>query len=161
VVFVKERGLPRRRLFAVNFDDDGGQPWHWLVAAEQDDQTGSWTAHAVAGGGGSWGRHDPWHASEPRINLAGGWGANGYYGGGAIHSAGAEVARVRLIFANGLSLEDDAEGDLALFLTDQQVDIPITVEFLDAAGSVLARRVELEEFKARRDRELGRRGRKP
>ena len=151
VVFLKERGIPGRRLFAVNFDDDGGHSWHWLVAAEQDEQSSGWRARLVAGGGGSFGQHDPWRAGEPRINLAGGWGANGYYGGGAIYTAERAVARVRLTFVNGVRLEDDGEGDLALFLTDQWVEIPITVQFFDPEGRVLAGRVEVEQVRARLD----------
>jgi hypothetical protein len=163
VVFLKERGTSNRRLYAVNFDDHQGQPWHWLVAAEQDEHTGSWTARRVAGGGGSWGQHDPWHASEPRLNFCGAWGGEGliktgFHGGGEVHRAGADVARVRLTFANGVALEDDAEADLSLCLTDQRVEMPVTIEFFDSAGNLLARQVHGQAHKEMRDRALRRRG---
>jgi hypothetical protein len=116
--------------------------WHWLVAAELDEQTGGWSARHVAGGGGRFGQHDLWRSREPRINLAAGWNADGYYGGGAIHPAGFGVTRVRLMFPNGVRLEDDAVGGLALFLTQQEVEMPVTVDFLGATGRTLGRREE-------------------
>jgi hypothetical protein len=52
--------------------------------------------------------------------------------------AAAPVARVELRFANGLTLEDDATAGVALFITDQNVEMPATVALLDEAGNELA-----------------------
>lgn len=145
VEFLKERGTKHRRLYAVNCNDDTEKRWHWFVAAEYDRQSGAWSAHRLAGGGGHFGDHDPWRSKDPRLNLAGTWGANGFDGGGAIYRAGAEVARVRLTFANGVTVEDDAEGDIAVFHTDEQVEVPATLEFLDSVGKLLSSRAQLEQ----------------
>jgi hypothetical protein len=132
VRFLKERGIPGRRLFAVTFDDEHGQRWFWLVAAEQD-QTGTWVARGGAGGSG----HGP-ERQEPWVNLAGWWGPGRFYAGGQLLAAGADVARVRLRCAKGLELEDDTDGGVVLFLTDRQKDAPVTVEICNGEGQVLA-----------------------
>lgn len=132
---LKERGIPGRRLFAVTFEDEAShQPWFWLVAAERDDPTGAWVASGGAGGAGS----DP-EPKEPRVNLAGWWGRGRFYAGGRVLAAGKEVAWARLRTANGLELEDDTNGGVALFLTDRPADTPATVDIHDRQGRLLAR----------------------
>jgi hypothetical protein len=51
IQFVKERGIPDRRLYAVTFDDQQHDSWFWLIAAERD-HTGRWVPFDVAGGSG-------------------------------------------------------------------------------------------------------------
>lgn len=131
VRFLKERGIPGRRLFAVAFDDERGERWFWLVGAEQD-ETGAWLARGGAGGSGlSPERVEPW------VNLAGWWGLEGFYAGGEVKPAGADVARVRLRCANEVELEDDADGGVVLFLTDRAAQTPVTVEICDSNGNIL------------------------
>ncbi len=38
--------------------------------------------------------------------------------------AGADIAHVELRFANGLTLGDDADADVALFITESSVQLP-------------------------------------
>jgi hypothetical protein len=132
VRFLKERGIPGRRLFAVTFDDEQGQRWFWLVAAERD-QTGTWVAHGGAGGSG----HGP-EPDEPWVNLAGWWAPGRFYAGGQLLAASADVARVRLRCAKGVELEDDTDGGVVLFLTDRRTDTPVTVEICNCEGQVVA-----------------------
>jgi hypothetical protein len=133
VRFVKERRTPDRRLYWLAFEDHDGQPWQWLVAAVES-EAGGWLAQDGAGGSGRGDleRADPW------VNLAGWWGLDGFYAGGEIFAAGTEVAMVRLRFPNELILDDDAERGAALFLTDQRVEPPATVEICDRAGTTIA-----------------------
>jgi hypothetical protein len=132
VRFLKERGIPGRRLFAVTFDDEQGQLWFWLVAAEQD-ETGTWVAHGGAGGS----EHGP-ERDEPWVNLAGWWGPGRFYAGGQLLAASPDVARVRLRCANGLEMEDDTDGGVVVFLTDRPTDTPVTVEICNGEGQVVA-----------------------
>lgn len=108
-----------------------GQSWFWLVAAEQD-KTGAWLPRGGAGGSGQ----GPERA-EPWVNLAGWWGLEGFYAGGEVKAAGAEVARVRLRCADEVELEDDADGGVVLFLTDRPAQTPVTVEICDSNGNIL------------------------
>jgi hypothetical protein len=142
VRFVKERGIPGRRLYAVEFEDQWSQPWHWLVAAQQS-EAGEWSVGEVAGGGGGWGQSEP-RPRRPWLNFCGSWGADGFYGGGAVHTAGADVSRVRLRFRDGLVLEDDVDSGVALFATDRQIQAPVRVELTDRGGTVIAIHMELE-----------------
>lgn len=129
--FLKERGGADRRLFAVDFEDADDRPWFWLLAAERDER-GGWSARGVAGGGGGAPRRPaPW------LNFCGAWGRGRLYGGGRIHPGGVELSRVRVTLANGAELEDDTEGDVALFVSNQDA-APLTVELFDAAGRLAA-----------------------
>lgn len=131
IQFVKERGIPDRRLYAVTFDDEQHQSWFWLIAAERD-RTGSWSAVGVAGGSGQVPER-----SEPWLNLAGSWGQGRLYAGGEIHPAGASVAKVRLTLADGTQLTDNAQAGVALFISDQVAE-PATVDIYDTTGQLLA-----------------------
>lgn len=64
------------------------------------------------------------------------WGLDGFYAGGEVEAAGADVARVRLRCANEVELEDDADGGVVLFLTDP-AQTPVTVEICDSTGKIL------------------------
>ena len=140
IEFLKERGIPDRRLFAVTFDDQSGNNWFWLVAAELD-STG-WTAHGVAGGSdgpaGESSRERP-ARSEPSLNLAGQWGGDRFYAGGEVDAAGALLGRVRLTLADGTALVDDADADVALFVSDRPEQL-VTVDIYDVDGHLLASR---------------------
>jgi hypothetical protein len=136
VEFLKEREILGRRLFAVGFQADhnrfGRLQMTMLVRAERLGR--GWVARGVSGGGG---RTPNW--ADPRVNLGGSWGKHGFCGGGKVHAAGADVARVRLRFDNGVELEDDTSGGWVIFYTDQPVERPTaTVEMVDPAGEVVA-----------------------
>jgi len=47
------------------------------------------------------------------------------------------AARARLRFADGTRLEDSVDSGVVLFMTDAPVRLPVTVEILDGAGSML------------------------
>lgn len=137
---LKVRSLPSRRLYAVTYVDTAGRSALFFCHLRQDDSD-VWRFEGGAGGGTSDGgplRGFPW------INLgAGGWPVR-FYAGGTVSEDGAlAVARVRLIAANGVALEDTVEDEIALFLTDEPVTLPVTAELLDASGAVMSRHVAL------------------
>jgi hypothetical protein len=98
------------------------------------DAAGQWQLVGGAGGaGGVPKRPTPW------VNLGGGGWPDRFYAGGRIGSAGTDVARVQLRFSNGVTLEDDSEGGVALFITEESVLMPATAVLYDAAGGEVAR----------------------
>jgi hypothetical protein len=135
---VKERSSPMRRLYFLTFEatlpplGDRRHPYSHLLLLEYDASDG-WREAGGAGGGG---QLPP--RSEPRLNLAGGSGGDHFYAGGRIDRAGLDIDRVRLRFADGSYLDDDAESDVALFLADTAVRLPATVEIYDRAGVQVA-----------------------
>lgn len=60
----------------------------------------------------------------------------GYWGGYVTTNAG--IAKVQLITANNITLEDSVNDDLVLFITDQPVTHPILAKLLDAKGNLIA-----------------------
>jgi hypothetical protein len=85
--------------------------------------------------GGSGGSDDELPVSEPRVNLGGG-GSPGFYAGGRVLTAGVDIARVTC--ANHLTLEDDTEGGVVLFITEEEARLPATADLYDRAGKQVA-----------------------
>ena len=142
IEFVKERGLPERRLFAITFDDLRHNEWFWLAATERG-HSGNWVAHGVAGGSDGPRTRSPSPSarsspSEPWLNLAGNWGQGRIYAGGKIHTAGADVGSVCLTLADGTQLTDGAEASVALFLSDQTAEPPASIDIYDSQGRLLS-----------------------
>lgn len=157
--FVKTLAIPGRRLYAVAFTDRRSPlrqardtqlvPWMIPSAARRlakdpdrlalvgarERPDGTWQLESQTGGG----RTDP-GGDGPQINFAGWCGSDGLAGGGTVHARDGDVTTVHLRFANGVELEDDVEDGLALFLTDEQVQLPGTVRLLDDRHSLIATR---------------------
>lgn len=135
VRFVKHRQSERRHLYFVTFD--GTHPrlgptvhnFHYAYPVEPDHE-GGWRVFGGAGGaGGSPRRSTPW------VNLGGGGWPDRFYAGGWIDTARLPINRLVLRFANGIALEDDTSGSVALFITDEHVRMPATIVMLDGEGS--------------------------
>jgi hypothetical protein len=139
VRFVKHRESSRRRVDFVTFHGTiqmHGPREHEFVYfyALEHEREGGWRMVGSAGGGGSSPvRGRPW------VNLAGGYGGDLFYAGGQIERAGADIDRVQIRFADGRHIEDDAEHDVALFITDDAVLMPSTVVLLDSRGAEVAK----------------------
>ncbi|MDQ2904316.1 MAG: hypothetical protein ABI456_01575 [Ktedonobacteraceae bacterium] len=122
--FLKERHLPQRQLHYVTFEDEKGMPMHFTCYVIEDDD-GTWKVQGAAGGSG----RGP-QRSAPWANLGGGGGQQ-FYAGGRVEHSGQEVARVRLLSANGILLEDSVDDDIVLFLADQYIETPLQAELYD------------------------------
>jgi hypothetical protein len=61
--------------------------------------------------------------------------ARPFYAGGEVYRAGADIAQVELRFANGVTLSDDGDADVALFITESSVQLPATAVLRDPAGN--------------------------
>jgi hypothetical protein len=124
-------------LFVVAFEAEharrGLTQMSMLVRADRLGK--AWMARRITGASGS---GEP-PSSAPRVNLGGSWGGHGFCGGGRVEAEGADVARVRVRFANGVEVEDDTEGSWVLFFTDQPVERPnALVELLDPSDEIVS-----------------------
>jgi hypothetical protein len=134
--FGRSRILGRQRLYAATFDSARFPRSDFICYLVQDD-AGVWRFSGGAGGmnGSAPQRGQPW------INLGGSPGneLGGFYAGGRVMGDGGAVARVRLRTANGVVIEDTPDADsIALFLSDDPVQLPIAAELLDSAGQIIA-----------------------
>jgi hypothetical protein len=135
--FLKQREVEGHRLFVVAFEAEHVRrgPLQMTALVRADRIGSTWIARRITGASGSGLSQD-----EPTVNLGGSWGRHGFCGGGRVHPAGAEVARVRVRFANGVEVEDDTDGGWVLVFTSRPVERPnAVVELLDARGAVLSR----------------------
>jgi hypothetical protein len=135
---VKHRASERWHLYFVTFDatipelgpDSRTFSYVFPVLRDAD---GGWRVRGGAGDAG-----DGPLRSTPWVNLAGGGWPDQFYAGGRIDTAELDIARVELRFADGLTLKDDTDAGVALFITDEVVEVPATVALLDQAGNDVA-----------------------
>jgi hypothetical protein len=138
VRFVKHRQSELRHVYFVTFK--GTHPrlgpavrnFDYVYVVEPVPE-GGWRAFGGAGGTG-----DPPRRSTPWVNLGGGGWPKWFFAGGWIDAAGQPAERIELRFADGLTLDDDATEDVALFITDEHVTMPATIAMLDAEGNEIA-----------------------
>lgn len=132
IQFSKVRSIPQRQVHAVTFETLTGQRMHGAYAVHLD-RIGEWQVAGGAGGevDGSPRRGHPW------VNLGGGGWPRQFYAGGQVVENGGAIVRVRLRAANGTVLEDTVDDDVVLFLTDEQVHVPVYAELLDQSGQVV------------------------
>lgn len=130
--FLKERSIPGYQLHAVMFENGSPYAMRMIVGAAQD-AAGAWRVRGGAGGGG-----DAPIREHPWVNLGGwGWSAE-FRAGGHVVNNGLDIAIVRLVAGNGLTLEDTVDDGLVLFVTDQRVELPIQAELYDRSGMLVA-----------------------
>lgn len=132
--FGKSRGVPGRQAHALTFGDQEGPTQSWACTVRQD-EVGEWQFEGGAGGGLSVGacmRGYPW------ANLGGGGWPRDFYAGGRVEEDDGRVARARLRAANGVVLEDTVDEGVVLFVTNDEVQLPLAVELLDARGEVVS-----------------------
>lgn len=134
VQVLKQRDLPGHRLYAVTFTTQDGHAGFCACEVRQQ-EGGLWSVHGSAGGG----RHVHPRAA-PWVNLGGSPGqqSSGCYFGGFVESDPAgEIARVRLVSADGVILEDTLDEGVVLFLGERGVRLPLSTELYDQAGKLV------------------------
>ncbi len=77
-------------------------------------------------------------SAHPRVNLGGGGWPDHFHAGGYVVDNGLDIARVRLVAANGTIVEDNVQNNIVLFFTDQRVEIPLQAELFDRAGELVS-----------------------
>ncbi len=143
--FLKERSIPGRQIHSVVFESlmDGRRlKMQQIIQVIQDDN-GGWHTRGGAGGGAEDGpiREHPW------VNLAGGGWPDDFYMGGPVIDNGLDIAVVRLVTGNGLTIEDTVDDGIVLFLTNRKVELPIFSELYDRAGGLAARHEAVPELR--------------
>jgi len=130
---LKSRSYENGDLHVVTYATLGGDEWEVLVSTFAG-QDGSYRAMTLGGG---W--LTPPDQPPPWTAIGTSWGSACFRGGGIVYGPGTSAARrVRLRFANGVTLEDDVEDGCVLFETTLAVEPPLEVQVLDGEGSVLS-----------------------
>lgn len=150
--FLKELCLPRRQVHMLTFEDHEGRTWDTVICIDQDDNGGWHEAASSSTHQGKRGiRNSPWVyiVGGGWGNLGNGWGDH-FWAGGYLAENAPDAERIRLIFKNGLVLEESVQDDLVLFLTDQKVQVPVQVEVYSHSGELLGVQVAFnyEEYKS-------------
>lgn len=129
------RQTAARQLHTVTCENTAGQRMR-LYCCVRRTENGGWLFAGGAGGGvdGEPERSQAW------ANLCGGGWPHSFYAAGRVLDDGGATTLVRLTTANGLVLEDRVDADhIVLFLSDDDVQIPLDVELWDGAGRLVAR----------------------
>jgi len=140
--FLKERGIPHRQVHAVVFDTAEGRRMRFTCYLVQDD-AGDWRVDGGAGGSAD---GAPVRA-DPSVNLGGGGWPASFYAGGVVVDNGLDVARVRLIAANGTIMEDTVDAGVVLFVTAQRVELPLQAELYDRDGQMVGQHGAFERIR--------------
>ena len=131
----------------LTFEDHESRMWDNVSCIDQDDN-GCW--HEAASTSIRHEEHLRKRAtgSSPWVHIVGGgWGNLGdgwgdrFWAGGYLTENARDTERIRLIFKNGLALEESIQDDLVLFLTDQKVQVPVQVEMYSYSGELLGMQV--------------------
>ena len=131
--FIKERSLPHRQLHFVIFEDEQGKQMYFIFHVDEVSER-KWRINGGSGGSVEGG---PQHSS-PRVYLGGsGDSTDQFEAGGYVGHNGHTVARVHLLSANNVLLEDTVDDDIVLFLDDRFIEFPIQAMLYDAQGILL------------------------
>jgi hypothetical protein len=132
--FGKARRILLGEVNAVTFATQTGQTQRFICSVRQELVGGEWKFVGGAGGGGNGAPH----RGHPWVNLGGGGWPKRFYAGGQVLEHSGAVVRVRLRAANGTVLEDSVEDDMVLFLTDEEMQLPVHAELLDPNGQIVS-----------------------
>ena len=131
--FIKERSLPHRQLHFVTFEDEQGMQMHFICHV---DEVGNGKWRLNGGYGGSVGEEPK--LPSPRVNLGGiSSSTHQFHAGGYVGHNEYTIARVQLLSANNVLLEDTVNDDIILFLDDRFIEFPIQALLYDAQGTLL------------------------
>jgi hypothetical protein len=133
IQFGRAKDTPGRRLQVVDYKDQHGRPWHFVLFLRQEED-GRWRVHGGGGGGG-----DMLIRPYPWVNLAASWGDFGMWAGGYLSDNGMGVTRARLIGPDNLVIEDTIAEGHALFMTEHPVHYlaPIVAELFNDSGELV------------------------
>ncbi len=128
---------------------DFGSEWFWYITCESSSHPeqgeSSWSGWAIKAGSDRWtvngiagGSGHPLLTGRPWVNLGCQLLEDGCRAGGWVGDAGRQITDVRLIDPAGVELTDQIENQVALFRSDRPVELPLTVQLIDATGAVAA-----------------------
>lgn len=136
VRFLKERSIPGYQVHAITFEDVAGITWRLFCLVVQD-STGNWYIEGCSGIAGNTPMSHPFNPhSHPA--LSGDLGDHFFYAGGSvIDDTRLGVVRVRLLSDEGLIAEDTVEDDVCVFVSNQNVRMPVRFELYNQAGELI------------------------
>lgn len=142
IQFLKARVVPTHQVHYVLFQDTTGQPWYfnYLLSHRKD---GSWYVKN-AGGSREQDQFEPLEMRDcPWFRINGlsilEHISDEFYMYGEVLDKGFDIARVRLLGANGPVLEDTVQDGLVFFWSDQKVVLPIQLELYNCSNEVVSR----------------------
>lgn len=139
LTFLKEGGNDHVRVLAATYTLTDGAAKRALVSCERLDDS-AWVVTRLGAGSVPSGPLEP-----GRVDLSGGGFPHRFSGGGWIVGTHPEpIAAVRLTFANGVVVEDEAAGNIVLFVAAADAIPPAVVETLASDGSVIDRRTAFD-----------------
>lgn len=144
--FLKAQVIPGRQVHAVTFDSlmDGRRLAIRFTVLVVQDEEGVW--HVRGGGGGGAGDDGPIR-NHPWANLGGGGWSDQFCMGGRVIANGLDIASVRQVTGNGLTMDDTVDDGLVLIVTDQRVELPIHAELYDRYGVLVSRHEVVPELR--------------
>lgn len=131
--FGRARQTATLQLHTVTFENVAGERIRLYCCVRR--VGGGWLFDGGAGGGvdGEPQRSQAW------VNLCGGGWPHHFYAAGRVLDDGGATALVRLYSSSGVVLEDSVDDDhVVLFLSDDDVQVPLEVELWDGAGRLVA-----------------------
>jgi hypothetical protein len=143
VEVVKHREVDGRHLFAVRFEVTanaglGGRTTEQMSVVVADRAGEGWRAFR----GGGIPARVPARVEGPAVRLGQHWSADsrGFSAGARVVRGEADVANVRLRFADGVELVADVDLDVALFFRDVALGTTTltAIELCDSAGTIVA-----------------------
>ncbi|MHB8596926.1 MAG: hypothetical protein ACYDER_08950 [Ktedonobacteraceae bacterium] len=157
VHFLQNRCLPNSQAHFVAVEGEGGQQAYFLCCVCLNSQShwehigggqvrrtttptilGFGTADTYSVGGTEAHNVKTMPEKSPlRVNFSSLRGKDGFWAGASFLDHSLDVERVRLIFREGIVLEDTVQDDLVLFITEEKVTRPFQAEFYDRSGNML------------------------
>ncbi|HEY4385044.1 MAG TPA: hypothetical protein VGN34_11295 [Ktedonobacteraceae bacterium] len=133
LVFLKARTSGRRMVQAISFETVSGRRMQMICYLLQNVR-GEWQFSGAAGGEGEQGGPVRNH---PSVRLGGGGWPDYFFAGGTVIEQGYSIVQVRLIAGNGTVMEDNVEDGLVVFVSEEQVTLPIRAELYDHTGNLV------------------------
>jgi hypothetical protein len=133
LVFLKARTSGRRMVQAISFETVSGRKTQMICYLLQNVR-GEWQFSGAAGGEGEQGGLVRNH---PSVRLGGGGWPDYFFAGGNVIEQGYRIVQVRLIAGNGTVMEDNVEDGLVVFVSEEQVTLPIRAELYDQVGKLV------------------------
>ena len=147
--FLKERSISHYQLHIVQYENQSGEQWYGTYLVKQ--KADHWQCQEVGGNK----VEDRFamteseriqYVNQPFVRLSGGIinAETIFWANGDVLDNGFQVAKIRLKSDNGHMLTDTVQDGFVLFLTDQQIQIPIEVELDNHLDQIVGKNLWFE-----------------
>lgn len=141
IQFLKQHSTPRYQLHAVTFENEAGVQRTCFCFVRRGESDLWELSHTLDESGEHPPTKEEQDTNQPWVQLGAHVGVAGtlFWAAGHVIDHGFDVTRVRLISSNGLVLEDRIEDGPVLFLTDQQVQLPVEAELYNRFDALVGK----------------------